>query len=283
VITIQDQVAKVHFDVSKQGREQVLNWVCSHDYSGQLKVNTELHQAGTGQWLLDDPTFMEWEKSSSSSTIFCHGGPGTGKTIMSAQVVRYLQEKLSDFGQPILYIFCDYKMRAEPNKMRAEQNEMRAEQNITHLLSSLLRQLGFFSSNVFKILNQLHARGTRGSSQLGKPDLEQALEKSLKIVGDTYIVVDALDECEKGACSQLIEMLREKSSRHTIHLFATARREPDIEALFEGCPAIFVEASEGDVKLYAKERTKYFEQSLMNNQDLCSEVVEAVVKASEGM
>jgi hypothetical protein len=269
VITIQDQVAKVQFDVSKQGREQVLNWVCSHDYSGQLKTNTELHQAGTGQWLLDDPTFMEWEKSSSSSTIFCHGGLGTGKTVMSAQVVRHLQEKSSDFGKPVLYMFCDYKMRAE--------------QNIAHILSSLLRQLGFFSSDVFETLKQLHARGTGESSQLGEPDLKQALEESLKIVGDTYIVVDALDECKKGARSQLIEMLREKSSRHTIHLFATARREPDIEALFEGCPAIFVEASEGDIKLYAREHTKDFEQSLVTNQVLCCEVVEAVVKASEGM
>jgi hypothetical protein len=269
VTTIQTQVAEVQSGVSKQGREQVLDWLCSHDYSDQLEANTGLHQAGTGQWLLDDSMFTDWEKSSSSSTLFCHGGPGTGKTIMSAQVVGHLQKKSSGFGKPVLYIFCDYKMRAE--------------QNITHLLASLLRQLGFFSSDVFEKLKQLHAQCKEKSSRLAKTDLEQALEASLTIVGDTYIVVDALDECEKSPRSSLIRILREKSAKCTIHLLATARNENDIETLFGGCPAILIRASDKDIKLYAKKHTEGFEQPLVDNQDLCSEVVQAVVNASEGM
>jgi len=48
VTTIQNQVAKVQSDVNKQGREQVLDWLCTYDYSDQLRANVDLHQAGTG-------------------------------------------------------------------------------------------------------------------------------------------------------------------------------------------------------------------------------------------
>lgn len=111
--TIQNQVAIIRSDVNKQGREQVLDWLCSYDYSDQLKANMELHQAGTGWRLLNNPIFKDWENSASSSTLLCHGGPGTGKTVMSAQVVRHLHKQASDLGKPVLYMFCDYKMRTD--------------------------------------------------------------------------------------------------------------------------------------------------------------------------
>ena len=136
---------------------------------------------------------------------------------------------------------------------------------------------------MFEKLKQLYARYREKSSRLVETDLERALEEALTIVSDANIVIDALDECEKSPRSSLIRTLREKSSRCTIRLLTTARREPDIEALFKGCPAIIIRASNEDIELYAKERTKELEQSLVNNQDLCCEVVKAVVNASEGM
>ena len=269
VTTIRNQVAKVQSDVKKQGREQVLDWLCTHDYSDQLRANMELHQAGTGKWLLSHPRFTDWKSSLSSSTLLCHGGPGTGKTVLSAQVIRHLHEEVSDSGKPVLYIFCDYKMRAEQSR--------------AHLLATLMRQLGYFSSDVFEKLKQLHARCREKSSRPVETDLERVLEEALTIVGDAYIVVDALDECEKSPRSSLIRTLREKSSRCTIRLLTTARREHDIEALFDGCPVLIIRASDKDIELYAKEHTKSFEQSLVDNQKLCCEVVQAVVDASEGM
>jgi len=114
-------------------------------------------------------------------------------------------------------------------------------------------------------------------------DLKRALEEALTIVSDANIVIDALDECEKSPRSSLIRTLREKSSRYTIRLLTIARREPDIEALFEGCLAILIRASDEDIKLYAKERITDLEQSLVNKQDLCCEVVKAMVNASKGI
>jgi len=188
---------------------------------------------------------------------------------MPAQVVRHLHEKASGVGKPVLYIFCDYKMRIE--------------QITTHLLATLVRQLGFYSSDVFEKLKQLHARCKEKSSRLVETDLEQALEEALTIVGEASIVVDALDECKKSPRSSLIRMLRGTSSKCIVHLLATARRESDIEALFEACPAVIIRASDEDIERYANKHIKGLERSLVNNQDLCGEVVKAVVDASEGM
>jgi Cdc6-like AAA superfamily ATPase len=269
VTTIQTQVAQVQSDVNKQGREQVLDWLCSHDYSNQLKINIDLHQAGTGLWFFKHHHFMDWKNSSGSSTLFCPGGPGTGKTVISAQVVMHLQNSFPDIGKPILYIFCDYKMRPD--------------QKIDDLLASLVRQLGFFSGDVFETLKLLCSKYKTKNLRLPQKDLLEELEKALKLVGDTYIIVDALDECDKEPRSRLIKELARMSSQCTIRLLATARGESDIEALFKGDSRLTIEAAEGDIKLYTERRGESFAQDLVNNQDLRAEVVRAVVDASEGM
>jgi len=184
-------------------------------------------------------------------------------------VIRHLHEEVSDSGKPVLYIFYNYKMRVEQSR--------------AYLLTTLVRQLRYFSSDVFEKLKQLYARYREKSSRLVETDLERVLEEALIIVGDAYIMVDALDECEKSPRSSLIRTLRDKSSRCTIRLLTIARREPDVETLFEGCPVLIIRASDEDIELYAKKHIEDLEKSLANNQDLCCEVVKGVVNASEGM
>jgi hypothetical protein len=267
VADIQVQVAQVQSHIDKHGREEVLNWLCPHDYSNQLKINVDLHKAGTGQWFLEDPHFINWKTSSSSSTLFCPGAPGTGKTVMSAQVVIDLQQNFSGSGKPVVYLFCDYKMRTT--------------QKTDDLIANVIRQLGFSSSEVSKRLASLWDENKAHNSRLSRSDLEREAEEAFAIVGATYVVIDALDECQQESRSDLIQMLSKIASRCTIHLLATARGQRDIEVLFDGSPKLAIQAADDDIKMYAVDRAKGFDLALDHN--LCNEVVKAVVDASDGM
>jgi hypothetical protein len=269
VTTIHNQVAKIESDVTHSDRDEVLEWLCPHDYSKQLKVNVDLHQEGTGQWFLNDQIFMDWQNSEDSSTLFCPGAPGTGKTVMSAQAVIHLQRTLDDTHKPVLYVPCDYRRRAD--------------QTIDRLFASLVRQLGFSSWMVFQRLKALCSKCKNENSRPVRKDLEKELEEALRLVGAIYIVIDALDECDKEPRSMLINELKKLSSKSTIHLLVTARGESDIEVLFEGNFRLPIKATEGDIELYAKERGNHFEQDLVSNQELRDKVVRAVIGASEGM
>lgn len=61
-----------------------LNWLPTLDYQ-EKHLDTESRRLeGSGRWLLDGDAFRSWsEDSSSNSTLFCHGGPGVGKTFLT--------------------------------------------------------------------------------------------------------------------------------------------------------------------------------------------------------
>ena len=64
---------------SKQ-RAEILNWLspipyrCHHE-----RAHSEI-LLGTGAWLLEDDNLIEWRKTSSSSILWLHGIPGSGKS-----------------------------------------------------------------------------------------------------------------------------------------------------------------------------------------------------------
>jgi Cdc6-like AAA superfamily ATPase len=187
---------------------------------------------------------MDWQNSADSSTLFCPGAPGTGKTVLSAQAVLHIQRKSNDIRKPVLYVLCDYRRRSD--------------QTIDFLFANIVRQLGFSSWTVFQRIQALCRKCKNENSRPVRKDLEKELEESLRLVGDIYIVIDALDECDKGPRSMLINKLKRLSSKSTIHLLVTARGESDIEALFEGSPRLPIKATVGDIDLYAKERENHF-------------------------
>ena len=60
-------------------RLQIMNWLSAIPYmQHHVQVQSDV-LPGTGQWLLEDDQFLEWQKSKSSSVLWLHGIPGSGK------------------------------------------------------------------------------------------------------------------------------------------------------------------------------------------------------------
>jgi Cdc6-like AAA superfamily ATPase len=257
---------KTHF--STQQRDQILQWLCSHDYSKQFEDNRERCLLGTGQWFLKHETFLDWLKTSGSCTLFCPGDPGTGKTMMSTLIIEHLITEKVLNPAPVIYVFCDYK----------RENE----QTLAHFTASLLRQLASQSVQVYHAIEQLHSRCTEKQMLPSLQDLQTHLEGAFRSVTTVSIVIDALDECGAITRQKLIPMIH-GLSHYNIHLLATSRVEPTVQALFTNRLFLEITASKEDVRSYVSSRVTDFALANQYDPDLASDVVRGVTDAAEGV
>ena len=94
---------------------------------------------------------------------------------------------------------------------------------------SLLEQLVWRSAKALACLELLYFRCQDGKQQPTQDALEVALQQILDLPGETFIILDALDECSER--EELLLLLEHLSSwgAGNLHLLATSRRERDIE------------------------------------------------------
>ena len=72
---------QVHEDgLQAETRTQILVWLSPIPYmQHHIQANSDV-LPGTGQWLLHDARLLDWQTSRSSSVLWLHGIPGSGKS-----------------------------------------------------------------------------------------------------------------------------------------------------------------------------------------------------------
>lgn len=98
---------------------------------------------------------------------------------------------------------------------------------------SLIEQLAWQSVEALACLQSLFSRCQDGMQQPTQDSLELTLQRMLDGFEETFIILDALDECmERG---ELLLLLKNLNSWKTgkLHVLATSRRERDIEETLE--------------------------------------------------
>ncbi|KAJ7483680.1 hypothetical protein FB451DRAFT_976648, partial [Mycena latifolia] len=63
-------------------RQNILDWMSPLNFLQRQADVFGALQSGTGEWLLGEAGFQEWE-SGSGKVLFCRGIPGAGKTILA--------------------------------------------------------------------------------------------------------------------------------------------------------------------------------------------------------
>jgi hypothetical protein len=102
------------------------------------------------------------------------------------------------------------------------------------MVRSLLCQLSQQSIKIPATLDALFSSCDSGQRQPSIHALMNALQSMIQDLPQTYIVLDALDECAQRA--ELMEMFETMVGWKVpnLHLLATSRRERDIESSLEG-------------------------------------------------
>lgn len=252
-------------------RHDVLDWLTPIDYATQQSDFINRRQAGTGQWLLGSSEFQTWLQAD-KQILFCPGIPGAGKTILSSIVIDELTNRFgNDETVGIAYVYCNFRRIYE--------------QKVEDLLASLLKELSQglvgLPQSVKSLYNKHKDRRTRPSFD----ELSSALSSVTATYSRTFIVVDALDECQTtDGCQQifLAEMFN-LSAKPGTNFFATSRFIPEITERFRGMTTLEIRASPEDVQRYVDGHISRLPSFVGRNQQLVEEVATAIVKAVDGM
>ncbi|KNG91324.1 putative multiple ankyrin repeats single kh domain protein [Aspergillus nomiae NRRL 13137] len=179
---------------SESHADEIRKWLLPPDPSTNLNDVLNKKHIGTGSWFLESEPFQKW-KGSDYNSLWLHGIPGVGKTVLSASIIAALsQEPDQSENIPLLYFLFDFS----DNKKQS--------------LSGLVRSF---------------------VTQREDEALCATFQQMLDTVKATRIIIDALDECTtRTDLLQWIEALIH--SEGTVpQLLVTSRKEVDIESSFE--------------------------------------------------
>jgi Cdc6-like AAA superfamily ATPase len=143
-----------------------------------------LHQAGTGNWVLEDDAYKSW-LGGSIRHLWLFGKAGCGKTILSSTVVENVLHhcrQAVDFGfAPFYFTFSD-----------------KGKQTYEALLRSLVAQLGTQEPGL-TIMREKHDQRQNSQGGLSIESLQPLLLDVLAVYDTAFVVLDALDECPEDS------------------------------------------------------------------------------------
>jgi hypothetical protein len=209
-----------------QGKEDLLNWLSDFPYEEKHEERFSKKHPGTGDWFVQHTKFQRWIQSTDSSVLWCHGGPGTGKSFLAANVLEHItSEKALDEDVGIAFLYYDHQIAALQNR--------------NHVVRAMLKQL----CRTLKLSPEHLLEAKRKALPVGSvEDLEAVAGKYREL----FVVVDALDECIENNRPEIISVFREMLlSLPLVKVFVTSRPETDITRFMEdaGTPTLKVDAS----------------------------------------
>ncbi|KFY32155.1 hypothetical protein V493_00461 [Pseudogymnoascus sp. VKM F-4281 (FW-2241)] len=266
-----DNVVKLVQHQEDQGRQTVLNWLTPIDFATQQSDFISRRETGTGQWLLESTEFQAWVKTGQQA-LFCPGIPGAGKTILTSIVVDYLNANFQkDTNIGIAYLYCNFR----------RQNEQNAEGLLASLLKQLAQGLYPLPESVKSLYNSHEKNRTRPAFN----ELSSTLQSVAALYSRSFIVVDALDECQtSGGCrTKLLTEIFALQSKSRAGIFSTSRFIPEIEVQFKNGMRLEIQASDHDVQRYLDSHMSELPTCVLRNSELQGDIKAAIVNAVKGM
>jgi ankyrin repeat domain-containing protein 50 len=162
--------------------------------------------------LIRSSPLREWINGSIES-FWLYGSAGTGKTVLSTQIIEHLQALCDKEGKLCLYFYF----------RRVNQ------ESLVDMLGSIIAQLCRQTLQLPEPLRDMYNLCEKGKLAPLKEYLIQVLDSLLITTASKriYLFLEGLDECsERDEVFQLIRSLLQL--RPNVSLFISSRKEPDI-------------------------------------------------------
>jgi hypothetical protein len=258
---------------------KIRDWLSAPDPSTNYQEALKQRQNETGLWFIESNQYLEW-KNGVCSSLWLHGIPGCGKTILSSTILQNVLEHCkSDPGKVVAYFFFDF------NDTRKQSSEL--------MVRSLVCQLSQQCVKIPKSLDTLISSCGNGQQQPPLHALLEVLQQMISEVPNTYIVLDALDECPPGGRTELINILEIISAwkLQNLHILMTSRRERDIESSLEtfireqDFVSLQSKLVDRDIHKYVRHRLSADKQLIKWGNDPArrQDIEEALMKGAQGM
>lgn len=217
--------------------QKIRTWLQPTSYDivgGEYRKHLACHVKGTGDWLTSSDTYQEWLKSEEFGLLWIRGIPGSGKSVMAANLVRELAD--SNPGCPVLYFF--FRQIIDAN------HEPEA------LLRDWLDQVLDYSPPLQQQL-KVYLEDGRSIDSFSLEDLLKKLRLAFSgLPGKAFCVADALDEMDQGhdaflqALGSLGQWRPEK-----VKVLITSRPVPRVEIPLRKSPCLHLRLQENLVDI----------------------------------
>jgi NACHT domain len=257
--------------------EKIHRWLSAPDPSSNHNEARKEWRATTGEWFIGSRQFTDW-KSKPDSFLWLHGIPGCGKTVLCSTIIEdVLQHTHCNPAVALVYFYFDFN---DIGKQRYE-----------NMIRSLITQLSTQGPSRSEALETLFSSCMNGIRQPTSSALLTTLQKMIQETDETFIILDALDECEER--SRLLGIIEEMAGWgfKKSHVLVTSRREKDIEEVFEPllndkqmicCQSTLINS---DIRIYVHERlqTDHSLKRWQNLPKVQEEIETALLSKADGM
>ncbi|KAK7725420.1 hypothetical protein SLS57_003897 [Botryosphaeria dothidea] len=160
-------------------------WLGPARVEKDFDVARELHCSGTNAWFLNHKSFRNW-CNGHYPYLWIHGVSGCGKTVLSSQVIKELDEDC-------LYFFFDFR-------------DIR-KQTLNDVLRTLIHQLLLKRPETKSALRPFYSHFVHKMPSTG--DLKRAFDDMMTAADSIPIIFDALDEAKLTEVDALLRWIIE--------------------------------------------------------------------------
>ncbi|KAF2234280.1 hypothetical protein EV356DRAFT_485663, partial [Viridothelium virens] len=267
-------VKELQGQARRQRHHAIVEFIAPYDFATKHGSVLSQWQSGTGQWFLDAREYRDWIKSEprKGNTLWCPGIPGAGKTTMVSVVVDDLQQRFrEDEEAAIAFLYCDYRERET--------------QTLQNMLSSLWRH--FVQK---RLLNNaecetLEKNFLKRNQRPQAAELLKLLYAEMQKYSKVYVILDALDECEKDHGTRLLKELR--AFQPLVRILITSRFPVgEDSALFDTTEQLRIRASTADLTEYVDKRIESeakLSNSVRKDPSLGQIIADTIAEKAQGM
>ncbi|KAI9785686.1 MAG: hypothetical protein M1839_008703 [Geoglossum umbratile] len=280
----QNERVRIEIDLASQQaayqeqerRKSLLETLSSYNYKTAFKQARGKRCGATCSWLAQTSEFKDWLGDTQSSLFWCYGIPGSGKTVLTASIIDELF-CCNPINHPFVkFFFCQYD---SPESLKAGT-----------ILGSLIRQcldVDTMSDPIEANLKQLLR-----DSPPDFEDLNLLMEKVSSVSQEQFIVIDAIDECEKAERNLFLSAMRRlmNSSKVKLKIFLASGFHIGIE--LERALKLNYRISmaspnaHSDIKTYIENSVaekKKDGELVVGQSQLIGEIQDALIKGAQGM
>ncbi|KAK2756370.1 nacht domain protein [Colletotrichum kahawae] len=179
-------LAKAQDDSQRKWNSLLLR-LSSYDHGAEFNYARGKIHRGTAEWIFNTSEFLDWYENTDSSVLNITGIIGSGKTVLTANVVSHLLQNLPP-NCSVAYLF------------------VRFDDGNSRLTDTILRSLifqGLAGHEVQDSLMELLEKSV--SSNFERDLLLSLLDHSISLLEKTFLIVDGLDQCSPDEQHALLQ------------------------------------------------------------------------------
>ncbi|KAM6503799.1 hypothetical protein JOM56_000742 [Amanita muscaria] len=240
--------------------------------SGKIENALPKRHHDTGNWLLDLSLYENW-KTMTNSFLWLHGLSGSGKTILCSMIVENVQSIVGEGSIGLAYYYFDI---SDVKK-----------RTVKGLLSSLALRLYTCNPSNHTTVDQLYRSCNDGVDKPSGQQLEDLLKQLISGFKETYIVIDALDECKEW--QELLKLLKRIHGWQIgqCHLLITSRKEQVIVKSLQHVAPKEIDLTlmpvEHDINKYIDEKVEESEELITLEPETKQDIKEQLKAKANGM